>query len=495
MSIAERPFMDPRNTYIVDNNDPTAFDKSFAGIPGIHPEQRCCADKAPYWKTFGGLYVQVPDRPEAFYWERLPEGGYKELWCHKCSTGLEDLRDGLEGAVEQIAPALRAIAMVASYLPGIGTAVSVIINTSVTLVEGGSIEEAAIIGLRRALPGQPASGMVFDAARSVVRGESIAEMAISGLIGEIPDPTVRNYVHTAIEIAKDVIDGKRIDTSVLDKVKQSLPDSAKDLLDVARSLAEGREVQDIVIRAADAASGITGAGSQEAAQALRRAAIKARNMGATAVDQFLAEVGFHGALRQVPEAYRQAIVAGLITGRSEKQQFIGTFALAPETNMPVNEGYLQAGQRIIESGAKYEGHLISDLLKGCKFTVDIDEFNALNGVWGKRTLTYGANPLWAPSDAWCRGFTIALGACDGKSKRDPDQTALYQTMAEAGGRAGFDAGQAVQFHRTLVAANSLKAKLQPREGYADEKVAQTDRTVRAKLKETLHNSPKQGSLH
>lgn len=482
MSIAKRPFMDPRNTYIVDNNDPTAFDKSFAGSLGTHPEQRCCGDREPYWETFGGLYVHVPDRPEAFYWKPIPEGGYSELWCHECSTGLEDFRDGLESAVEQIAPALRAIAMVASYMPGIGTAVSVIINTSVTLAEGGSIEKAAVTGLRDALPGQPASGMVFDSARSIVRGDPIIEAPIRGLIGVIPDPTTRNYILTAVDIAKDVIDGKRIDTTALDRIMQNLPDSAKGLLDVARSLSEGRDVQDIAIRAADAASGITGAGSLEAAQALRSAAIEARNKGQAAVDQFLAEVGFHAVVRQVPEAYRQAVMAGLITGRSEKHQFIGTFGSVPETNVPINDGYLQTGQRLIESGAKYQGDLISDILKGRKFTINIDQFDTLNGVWGKQTVTYEANGPWASSDAWRRGFTIALAVCDRSSERNPGQAAVYQTMAEAGGRAGFDAGQAVQFHRTRVDANSLIAKLQPREGYVTEKTAQTDRAVRAKLR-------------
>jgi hypothetical protein len=53
------------------------------------------------------------------------------------------------------------------------------------------------------------------------------------------------------------------------------------------------------------------------------------------------------------------------------------------------------------------------------------------------------------TDVWRRGFTIAIGVCEGNSERGPGQLAVYQTMAEEGGRAGFDAGQAVQFNRTL----------------------------------------------
>jgi hypothetical protein len=64
-------------------------------------------------------------------------------------------------------------------------------------------------------------------------------------------------------------------------------------------------------------------------------------------------------------------------------------------------------------------------------------------VWTKRAMTY------AITDAWRRGFTIAIGACEGSSERGPGQLAVYQTLAEVGERGGFDAGQAVQFDRTL----------------------------------------------
>lgn len=487
MSIAARPFMDPRNTYIVDNNDPTAFDKSFAGIPGTHPEQRCCGDRAPYWETFSGLYVRVPDRPEAFYWKRLPEGGYAELWCHECSTALErgwsEFLGGLEYSFQQIAPALRGVAMVASYMPGVGTAVSVVINTSLTLAEGGSIEEAAVSALRGALPGQPASGAAFDAARSIVRGDSIDKAAIDGLIGGISDdPSVRKYIGTAIDIAKDVIDGKRIETLALDTIKQNLPDSAKGLLDVARSVAEGRDVEDIVIRAADAASGITGAGSLEAAQALRRAAEEARNEGQAAVDQFMAQVAFHGLLSQVPGAFREAVMAGLITGQAEKCQFIGTFVSA-EQNVPTNDGYAQKGQAIVASGAQWHGVLLSKIRDGSAFTITRKFYDAVSNGYREGTATYEI------TDQWRRGFDVAIGLCEGKEESEwmtpaggSELEKVRASLVNVQAQQGFDAGQAVQFDRTQAAANSVREKLQAQEGFAAEKAAQTDRSVRAKLK-------------
>jgi hypothetical protein len=53
------------------------------------------------------------------------------------------------------------------------------------------------------------------------------------------------------------------------------------------------------------------------------------------------------------------------------------------------------------------------------------------------------------TEAWRRGFEIAIAVCAGSSRNGPGQLAVYHTLAEAGGRSGFEAGQAVQFNRTL----------------------------------------------
>ena len=45
MSTPRRMFEDPRHSYMVDNNDPGAFDKRFINRPGVHREQRCRGDQ------------------------------------------------------------------------------------------------------------------------------------------------------------------------------------------------------------------------------------------------------------------------------------------------------------------------------------------------------------------------------------------------------------------------------------------------------------------
>jgi hypothetical protein len=212
-------------------------------------------------------------------------------------------------------------------------------------------------------------------------------------------------------------------------------------MDVGRALASGEDVPEIVVRAADAATSLPGAGSPQAAQEFRAAALAARAQGEAAVENFVAQVGFMGTLVGLPLDVRQAMIAGAIGGISEKKQFIGTFDSLLEKNVRINDSYENKGRRIIAAGARWRGKLLSDVLNETKLSLKVDDFDALNGVWIKRVATYDITP------AWRRGFLVATGACEGSSERGPGQTAVYQTMAEAGGRAGFEAGQAIAHER------------------------------------------------
>src|SRR5689334_1155049 len=198
MSTARRMFEDPRNTYIVRNDDPSAFDKRFVNRPGVHREQQCCRNCAPVWQTYllhddedpsddnptaykemvriqvkdatgasdnvtgrdetkGMTWVQSPasgykpgfispeewmrwqgvywihDGPGPPHWVRLPgetkmrwSSNPEFLWCKKCETPLEAIWSDVLAALPVVA---RAVAMVASYVPVFGTALSLVINT------------------------------------------------------------------------------------------------------------------------------------------------------------------------------------------------------------------------------------------------------------------------------------------------------------------------------------------------------------------------------
>ena len=207
-----------------------------------------------------------------------------------------------------------------------------------------------------------------------------------------------------------------------------------------------------IAQRACAGENVGGILSEETMAAARNAAAQ----GEDAVNSFVAQAGFENAMGDLPPELQDAVKAGIVVGviEGKDKQFVGTFGTVAETNAPVNETYLQKGQRLIDSGAKYGGKLLSDILRGSSFTIAIDTYDALNNVWGKRTIRYKADGPWAANerpmtDPWRRGFTIALGVCQGSSQRGPGQTAVNQTMAEAGGRDGFDAGQAVAWWMTV----------------------------------------------
>jgi hypothetical protein len=180
-------------------------------------------------------------------------------------------------------------------------------------------------------------------------------------------------------------------------------------------------------------------------------------------NQYAAEFGYQMALDRLPPEARGWLQLGLVGGTALKGEspFVGTFGSIPESNAAQNDSYKTKGEKLIASGIKYKNRLVSDILKGSTFTIVIDFYDLLNKVWTKRSMTYDI------TDAWRRGFTIAIGVCEGSSERGPGQLAVYQTLAEAGGRAGFDAGQAVQYNRTLggdlgLSASAKLALLSPK---------------------------------
>jgi hypothetical protein len=361
------------------------------------------------------------------------------LWCRSCGPDpWEQFCSDLSQTFTEMVPVIRGIAMICSYVPGLGTAVAFLINTSTSLLEGQRFDAAFLDGIGGALPGQPVSGMAFTATRSLINGDRIDKAGIQTALAALPvDPQIRNVIGTAVEIAINVARGENVTTIALDQIRQQLPVSGQRAMDIARRVCGGENVGGII--------------SEETIAAARSAVAQ----GEAAANSFVAQAGFQDAMDLLAPPLQDAIRAGIAIGviEAKSKQFIGTFGSVPEKNVAVNETHLQKGQRLIAAGAKYRGKLVSDILKGDSFTIAIDQFDALTGARETRTVAYKTTGPWTSNerpltDAWRRGFIIALGACDGCSERGPGQTAVYQTMAEAGGRDGFDAGQAVAWWTT-----------------------------------------------
>ncbi|MEO5959117.1 MAG: hypothetical protein ABIZ49_12490 [Opitutaceae bacterium] len=418
---------------------------SFADLPSLHNPDIGPQNGLPHHQQT--LDFQARERAKRVpftnfrivYNEATGQHRVQILWCRRCGPDAwEQFCSDLSRTFTEMVPVIRGIAMVCSYIPVFGTAVAFLINTTTSLVEGQSLDAAFLDGIGGALPGQPVSGMAFTAARSIIKGDRFDQLGIQTALAALPvDQHLQKVIGAAVEIAIRVARGDNLATAALDQIRAQLPDSAKKAMDRARRACNGENVGGML--------------SADAMAAARNAAAK----GEGAVNAFVAQAGFQEAMDSIPPELRDAIKAGIVVGVIEvkNRQFIGTFGSVPERNVPANETHLQKGQRLIAAGAKYNGRLVSDILKGSSFAIAIEQFDALSGTWGKRTVTYKANGPFAANerpltDAWRRGFTIALGACEGSSERGPGQSAVYQTMAESGGRDGFDAGQAVAWWRT-----------------------------------------------
>jgi hypothetical protein len=233
-------------------------------------------------------------------------------------------------------------------------------------------------------------------------------------------------------------------------IQQVLPPEAQQGMDYARRFIGGEDVPQMILSQAEQ---VVADGVKDKARAILE---RAKDQGAEALsaaqaevnsiyNQYAAEFGYQMAFDRLPGDAWAWIQLGLTGGGALKgaEQFVGTFGSVPETNTAENDSFETKGHKLIASGIKYGDKLVSDILQQSKFTIVIDFYDSLNGVWTKRAMTYDI------TDAWRRGFTIAIGACEGCSERGPGQLAVYQTLAEVGGRGGFDAGQAVQFSRTI----------------------------------------------
>lgn len=522
MSTPRRMFEDPRNTYVIENNDPEAFDKRFVNRPGVHREQQCCRNRAPVWQTHllddgrdpasdnpqaylptkglqvddatgqsdnvsgpqetkGRVWVQAPDSPykpdfispeewmrwQGVYWMSSPNsrpdlpnpprwvrmslqvkvtnGSPPEfLWCPRCETWLESAWSEF---LDILPVAARIVAMAASYVPVFGTAVSFVINTTVSLAEGEKLDQALLDGIGGALPGQPASGMAFNACVAVGRGERVDEVFINSL----PlDQSIKTVILAADQVVYAIATGQNITGALYETIRESMPAEAQLGMDYARRVINGENVAQMVLSESEQllvqslqaqAQAILTQAQREGPNVVAGARARVESM----FNQYAVECGYQMALDRAPAEGRGAVQLGLLCGASGNRstQYVGTFAAVRESNTVANDAHYYEGRRLIGLGIIYRYELISQILRSASFTIVVDQFDQLSNTWIKVAKTY------AIADPWRRGFTIAIGVCEGSSIRGPGQTGVYQSMAEGAERDGFDAGQAVQFYRTL----------------------------------------------
>jgi hypothetical protein len=446
--IHARPYDDPRNTVVVDNSDPKAHNKLYAGIAGTHLEQHCCDDKPPsrlaqmtgwYVDAAGNRVCEITeywsrpenrDRARDGWWNAETPPGYGVemaptgmLMCEGCfGTAWDQFMEDLSSTIDELLPVIKGISIAASYFPVIGTAVSFLLDASVSLAKGSSLDEAALDGIGDALPGQPATGMAYRAVRTTLRQGSLDEIALSALP---VDDSTRTAIGSSVKIGLAIANGEPITQAALDEIYSRLPETGKRGIDVARRIINGDDVQELAV-----------------SEAAKAAAELAKSQGEIAINRFIVQSGFQSAVETMDPNLQAALRTGLVIGHIERRQFIGEFN-ANEEHVERNDALVAKGQAIIASGATWRGRKLADIRSASNFAFTHKDLHPLSHTEQLRT------DIHEITDEWRRGFDSAIGLCEGRSADDDEQRQVRLSLGKFNVQQGFDAGQFIQQSRAL----------------------------------------------
>jgi hypothetical protein len=146
-------------------------------------------------------------------------------------AGIGDLRQSLQFA-----------AMVAPFIPGVGTGVAAALGAANALAAGRPITEALIAAARSAVPGGAIAQMAFDTAMNLARGKKLSESLFDSARSQLPGgPAAQAAFDAALALAK----GKSIQDAAFAATGRLLPPSpyAADALNFVKKVAAGENIQ------------------------------------------------------------------------------------------------------------------------------------------------------------------------------------------------------------------------------------------------------------
>jgi len=353
--------------------------------------------------------------------------------CYDSSDAWDQFAKDAGSTLKVMAPVIRGIAMAVSYVPVVGTAVSFVLSTALNLAEGQKIDDAALDAMGAALPGQPASGIAFNATRALVQGDRVDKAAVGVVVDSLNlpvDAATKKYITQAVAVTTSIVvavaRGREITEATLTNLYAEMPDVGKKAMDVARRLAAGEKVKDVVVTEAEQAAANT-----------------ARSMGQAAVNRYISEAAYQKVMDTLDPILQGTLKAAFIAGEIERRQFKPELGFTTkEQNVGSNDALAAKGQKLIAGGAAFRGKTLFTIRKGPTFTITVQAFDALAGRTVPREMVYTID------DYWRRGFEIAVGLCEGKVKDELPQQKVRASLVNVHAQQGFDAGQQVQFERT-----------------------------------------------
>jgi len=192
---------------------------------------------------------------------------------------------------------------------------------------------------------------------------------------------------------------------------------------------------------------------QQTVAAIEQAYQQAKAAGPDAVNAFIAQAGYQGAVDTLPETIKAAVTAGITAGLANQSARIiqGGFTTA-EGDPDLLNAYAAKGQAIINSP---DGYVITppndwkqplaSLRASKQMTIQhTTRFDALTGQTHPENWTETVNV----DDTFRRGFDVGIGIAEGNSADGPGQQRVRASLTLLQAQKGFDAAQAIQFKRT-----------------------------------------------
>lgn len=154
-----------------------------------------------------------------------------------------------QAGIGDVRKSLQFAAMVAPFVPGIGTGVAAALGAANALAAGQPITDAMIAAARDAVPGGAVAQFAFDTAVNMAKGKNIAESLLDSARSRIPGgPAVQAAFDAGLALAK----GKNIQTALMSGAGRLLPPSpyAADALSFVKKVASGQNIQQAALSSA-----------------------------------------------------------------------------------------------------------------------------------------------------------------------------------------------------------------------------------------------------
>lgn len=162
----------------------------------------------------------------------------------------------LKSAVQSAKTVAPYVQTVMSVVPGVGTGISAGLGGALALAEGQPISEAFIQAAKAAVPGGPVAQAAFAVATGAIQGKSIDTVALSALpIG----PTEKAALLRGLDAAKKLAAGQRVDQVLIDQALHALPLQAQKAVQAGVAIAQARNLQQGLRRAASSALSLSSA--------------------------------------------------------------------------------------------------------------------------------------------------------------------------------------------------------------------------------------------